>query len=156
MLNFKFIQKENGYVKIIYLYVTILLYHAFNCPAEVRITRKKRENNQYVTKCNLKHENHQISNELYLHHHSQRKLTEQEAQEAYDMYKINGNVKLIIQTMSAKNVFNIKTCLEPKKEIDRMPNLINDRIKLDNQDNFIFGENMEESKIYSKIYIKYT
>ncbi|RNA23203.1 hypothetical protein BpHYR1_006335 [Brachionus plicatilis] len=34
-------------------------YHAFNCSAEIRITRKKRENNQYVnTKCNLEHVNH--------------------------------------------------------------------------------------------------
>ncbi|CAF0988460.1 unnamed protein product [Brachionus calyciflorus] len=85
-------------------------YHAFNCPAEIRITQ------------------------LYLHHHSQRKLTEQEGQEAYDIH------------------CNIKTRLEPKKEIDRLQNLINDRIKLDNQDNFIFGENMEESIIYMIFY----
>ncbi|RNA17719.1 hypothetical protein BpHYR1_017265 [Brachionus plicatilis] len=70
---------------------------------KIRITPKKRENNQYViTKCNLKHENHQISKELYMHNHSKRKLTEQEAQEAYDMYKTGGNVKLIVQTMAVK------------------------------------------------------
>lgn len=48
-------------------------YHSFNCPAEDRVTCKKRENNMYViTKCNLSHENHPINKEIYIHHHTQR------------------------------------------------------------------------------------
>ncbi|RNA36852.1 hypothetical protein BpHYR1_025928 [Brachionus plicatilis] len=42
-------------------------YHAFNCPAEIRVTCKKREKNKYaITKCNLTHDNHPTGKDIFL------------------------------------------------------------------------------------------
>ncbi|RNA38367.1 hypothetical protein BpHYR1_035457 [Brachionus plicatilis] len=62
--------------------------HAFNCPAEIRVTCKKREKNKYViTKCNLTHDNHPTGKDIYINHHSQRALSDQKQKEALEMYK---------------------------------------------------------------------
>ncbi|CAF1099015.1 unnamed protein product, partial [Brachionus calyciflorus] len=113
-----------------------------------------------LTKCNLVHENHPISKEIFMHHPTQRKLTAQEQKEALEMYKANGDVKLIAQTMSqktgkvvlTKDIHNVKTKFSENGEINRLQTIINQRIEFDKQDNFVFGENEEESKIYMIFY----